>query len=151
MGNMSEGSKPNTNGLHESVKGYVGISGKGRKKRTHISARRHGASMWQCYNVMSHICFQAVICFRLEQIGLAKGPKWQTEFFLLASSSGLHGSRLYWCPTPAMNHSSWYSHHCITTSLKSAPLTCFNRVEVGLRQFGPEPEEGLAVFALCSW
>lgn len=33
MGNMSEGRKPNTNGLHESIKGYVGISSKRRGRR----------------------------------------------------------------------------------------------------------------------
>lgn len=37
MGSMSKGSKPNTNGLHESVEGYVGINGKGRGRRGHIS------------------------------------------------------------------------------------------------------------------
>lgn len=35
MGNKSEGNKPNANGLHESVKGYVGISGEGRGRRGH--------------------------------------------------------------------------------------------------------------------
>lgn len=106
--NMSEGSKPNTNGLHESVEGYVGISGKGRGRRGHTSvwdATEPG--MWHCYNVLSHICFQAVMCFRLEQIGLPKGQQWQTESIFLAKSSRLCGSWLHLCPqwtTPLGSH-----------------------------------------------
>lgn len=50
MGNISEGSKPNANGLHESVKGYVGISGKGRGRRGHTLVR--DASEPACGNVM---------------------------------------------------------------------------------------------------
>lgn len=39
MGNMSEGSKLNINGLYEFVKGFVGISGKGRGGRGYVFMR----------------------------------------------------------------------------------------------------------------
>lgn len=75
MGNISEGSKPNTNGLHESIKGYVEISSKRGGRRGHTSV--WDALEPACDNVTMwcHISvnIQAVICFRLEQMSLAKG------------------------------------------------------------------------------
>jgi hypothetical protein len=76
---MSEGTQPNTNGLHKSVKGHVEVSGKwgGGMMRTQISVTvSEPASSNVTYCVMSHICSQAVTCTRLQQKGLEKGQGW---------------------------------------------------------------------------
>lgn len=95
---MSGRSTPNTIGLQESVKGYVEISGEGTGRRT---CTEH------CYCVLSHICFRAVMCFRLEQVSIAKSQEWQTEFIFLSSSYRLCVSWLHGVPqwiTPLNSH-----------------------------------------------
>lgn len=91
----------------ESVKRYVEISGEGRGRRTCT------------YMLLSHICFRAVTCFRLEQVSIAETQEWQTEFIFLSSSyrlcvSWLHGVP-QWITPPS-------SHTIVKSSLESRLL-----------------------------